>query len=56
MGRGGYVRILGEGGGALRYCMATHCQNAARSGSGERQNLGVVNSFEGKKGKRLALS
>ena len=38
------------GGGALRYRMATHCQTAARSGSGERQNIGAVNSLEGKKG------
>ena len=38
------------GGGALRYRMATHCQMGARSGSGERQNIGAVNSFEGKKG------
>ena len=30
--------------------MASHCQTAARSGSGERQNVGVVNSFEGKMG------
>ena len=29
--------------------MATHCQTAARNGSSERQNIGVVNSFEGKK-------
>ena len=29
--------------------MATHCQTAARSGSGERQNIGAVNSFQGKK-------
>ena len=28
--------------------MATHCQTAVRSRSGERQNLGTVNSFEGK--------
>ena len=43
---------MGEkpGGGALRYRMATHCQTAARSGSGECQNIGAVNSFEGKKG------
>ena len=32
--------------------MATHCQMAARSGSGECQNIGAVNSFEGKKGGR----
>ena len=30
--------------------MATHCQMAAWSGSGERQNIGAVNSFESKKG------
>ena len=29
--------------------MATRCQTAARSGSGERQNIGAVNSFESKK-------
>ena len=39
----------GAGGGALRYRMGTHCQTAARSGSGEHQNVGAVNSFEGKK-------
>ena len=40
-----------EGGGrALRYQMATHCQTVAQSGSRERQNIGGVNSFEGKKG------
>ena len=32
--------------------MATHYQTAARSRSGERQNIVVVNSFEGKKGGR----
>ena len=30
--------------------MATHGQMATQSGFGERQNLGAVNSFEGKKG------
>ena len=30
--------------------MTTHCQTAARSGGGERQNLGAVNPLEGKKG------
>ena len=30
--------------------MVTHCQTAARSRSGEHQNVGAVNSFEGKKG------
>ena len=30
--------------------MATHCQMAAQSGSGECQNMGAVKSFEGKKG------
>ena len=29
--------------------MATHCQTAAQSGSGERQNIGAVNSIEGEK-------
>ena len=28
--------------------MATDCQRAAQSGGGEHQNLGAVNSFEGK--------
>ena len=32
--------------------MATHCQMATRSRSGEHQNIGVVNPFEGKKGGR----
>ena len=32
--------------------MATHCQTAVRSGSCERQNIGAVNSFEGKKKKK----
>ena len=31
--------------------MATHSQTAARSRRGERQNIGAVNSFEGKKGR-----
>ena len=39
----------GGGGGAL---VTTHGQTAVRSGGGERQNLGVVNRFEGKKGGR----
>ena len=30
--------------------MATHCLTSARSGSGEHQNIGAVNSFEGKNG------
>ena len=38
------------GEGALRYHMDTHCQMAARTGSDERQNLGEVRSFWGKKG------
>ena len=37
------------GGGALRYRMATDCQTAAQSGSGEGQNIGAAHSFEGKK-------
>ena len=37
----------GGGGGALRYRMATHCQTA-QSRSGECQNIGAVNCFEGK--------
>ena len=40
----------GRGGGSLRYQMATHCQTAALSGSSKRQNLGAVNSSEGKEG------
>ena len=47
------ARPPGGGGGALRsrlrYQMATHCQTATRSGSGECQTLGAGNSFEGKK-------
>ena len=30
--------------------MASHCQTAAQSGSGECQNIGAVNTFQGKKG------
>ena len=41
-----------RGGGALRYQMATHCQMAVHSGSGENQNIGAVNSFGGKKKKK----
>ena len=33
--------------------MATHCKTAAWSGSGERQNIGAVDSFEGRKGGQL---
>ena len=33
--------------------MTTHCQTAARSRGGERQNLGAVNPFEDKKGDGL---
>ena len=40
-----------EGGGALRYRMATHCR-IVKSSSGKRQNVGAVNSFGGKKGRR----
>ena len=52
MGGGGPVGegSPGGGGGALRSRMATHCQTAVRSRSVERQNIGAVNSFEGKKG------
>ena len=32
--------------------MATNCQMAVQSGSGECKNLGAVNSFEDKKGGR----
>ena len=35
-----------------RYEMATHCQPAVWSRSGEHQNIGMVNSYEGKKGER----
>ena len=48
-GVGGWVGPGGGGGGALRYQIAIHCQTAALSRSGERQNIGVVNLFEGKK-------
>ena len=38
----------GPGGrGTLRYWIDTHCQKKARSRSGEYQNLGLVNCFEG---------
>ena len=33
--------------------MATDCQTATQSGGSERQNLGEVNSFAGKKGVNL---
>ena len=33
------------GGGGTQVLIGTHCQTAARSGSGERQNSGAVNSF-----------
>ena len=45
-------RGRGRGAEVLRYQMATHCKTATRSGSGERQNIGAVNSFEGRKGGR----
>ena len=45
-GDGGQGVGPGGGGGALRYRMATHCQTATR------QNIGAVNSLEGKKGGR----
>ena len=32
--------------------MDTHCKMAIRNGSGERQNLGAVSSFLGKRNKR----
>ena len=38
-----------EGGGALSYQMDTNCYIAAWSGSGERQHLGAVSSFWGRK-------
>ena len=50
-----YIKSTQNPGGTLRYRMATHCQTVVRSGSGERQNIGAVNSFQGKKGGR-ALS
>ena len=40
----------GGGGGALGYWMATHCQTAVWSRSGERKNLGAVNSLKEKMG------
>ena len=43
------VHYPGGGGGALRNHMETHRQMAVRSRSGERQNLGAVRSFLGKK-------
>ena len=39
-------------GGGTQVWIGTNCQTAARSGSGERQNSGAVNSFWGKKGGR----
>ena len=36
--------------------MATDCQTAAQSGGSERQNLGAVNYFEGKKGGQSTLN
>ena len=39
-----------RGGGALRLWMITHCQSGEQCGSSERQNIGAVQSFEGKKG------
>ena len=48
--RVGGPRGWGWRGRALRYWMATHCQTAMRSENCEWQNLGAVNSFEGKKG------
>ena len=47
---GGWPTGVGVAGRALRYWMATHWQTAMPSRSGECQNLGAVNSFEGKKG------
>ena len=47
-------RMTPGGGGALRYWMTTDCRTAMQSGGGERQNLGAVNSFEGKK--RVAVN
>ena len=37
-------------GGTQVYRMATHCPTTTWSGSGERQNIWTVSSFEGKKG------
>ena len=45
-----FCGVVDSGGGALRYQMATRCQTAVQRGSGEHQNIGAVNSFEGKKG------
>ena len=36
--------------------MATDCQAAAQSGGVKRQNLGAVNSFEGKNGEWSTLN
>ena len=44
------VQASNTGGGGILVPTATHCQTAARSGSSECQNIGAVNSFEGKKG------
>ena len=41
--------VLGPG-GALLCLMATNCQTAGQSRGSEHQNLGAVNSFEGKSG------
>ena len=39
-----------QGGGTqVPNVYGVHCQTAAQSGSGEGQNIGAVNSFEGKK-------
>ena len=45
-----FVTYTPEGG--TQYQIATHWQMAVRNGSGERQNIGAVNQFEGKKGDR----
>ena len=47
--RQAYLPLLLPPGGALWYRTSTHCQTAAQSRSGEGQNIGAVNSFEGKK-------
>ena len=43
------IPLARGGGGALRYQIATHCQTAGQSGSGECQNIGKVKE-EKKKG------
>ena len=48
--RGGGGLGLKPGGGALWYRMATHCQTAARTGRGDRQNIGRSTHLKAEKG------